>query len=503
MTDSSAPSVIVIGAGFGGITIAARLLELGITDLTVLEKQPGVGGVWRANTYPGAACDVPSSLYSWSFAPSADWSYRYAKQPQILDYIEAQTAALGVAPYVHADSEVVAATWDDGEHRWEVELADGERLSADVLISAVGQLSRPAVPEIPGAPDFAGPMFHSAEWNHDVDLRGRRVAVIGTGASAIQFVPAIAGVAAAVTVFQRSAPYVVPKADREYTRIHHALFQRIPGSQRLGRKGTFVLSEQLNHTLTEGGWLSRILMRAWRLHLRHQVKDPGLRRRLVPDYPMGCKRLLFSNDWYRTLDRQDVEVVTEGIAGIERAGIRDATGALHEADVVIFGTGFKATQFLAPMEIRGREGVRLADVWKSGAYAYFGISVPEFPNLFVMYGPNTNLGGSSIIGMLEAQAEHICQAISRLRRAGRGAAISVTPEALATFDAEVQERLSHSAWTGCSSWYREAGGRITTNWPGLVREYVARTTAPLDDDDYRLAAGVASGVGQDGVDRRS
>lgn len=490
------PSVIVIGAGFAGITIAARLLEIGVTDLVVLEKQDGVGGVWRANTYPGAACDVPSSLYSWSMAPYSRWHYRYARQPQILSYIERQADAFGAADHVRTGAEVASAVWDEAATRWTVALVDGTSLSAEVLISAVGQLSRPAVPELPGLEDFTGEVFHSAEWNHDADLRGRRIGVVGTGASAIQFVPEIADLASSTTVFQRSAPYVIPKADRAYTRLHHAAFAALPRTQWIGRRTTFALSERLNQALTEGSWMSRVLKVVWRLHLRRQVKDPGLRARLIPDYPMGCKRLLFSNEWYRTLARTDVEVVTEGIERVEADGVRDARGRLHLCDVLIFGTGFKATQFLAPMEVTGRGGTRLAQVWREGAYAYLGIAVPEFPNLFLMYGPNTNLGGSSILGMLEAQADHIGQAVVRLRRAGPGAALSIRSNTSAEYDAEIQKRLTHSAWTSCTSWYRAESGRVTTNWPGLVSEYVRRTTdradSPYELVEKRSVASTAS-----------
>ena len=481
---------MVIGAGFAGITIASRLLQQGVTDLTVLERQPGVGGVWRANTYPGAACDVPSSLYSWSFAPYSGWVHRYARQPQILEYIESQASSLGVEPYIRTNAEVASATWNEAQARWDVELTSGDRLEADVVISSVGQLSRPATPRLEGLETFAGEVFHSAEWNHEVDLRGRTVAVVGTGASAIQFVPAIAETVTSMTVFQRSAPYVIPKADRRYTRLHHAIFGRWPRTQKVGRRTTFFLSEWLNRALTEGSFLSKILMVAWRLHLRHQVKDAGLRKRLVPDYPMGCKRLLFSNDWYRALNRPDVDVVTEHIAAVEPTGIRDAAGRLHPCDVIIFGTGFKATEFLAPMQIVGREGRSLSEEWSAGAYAYLGITVPSFPNLFVMYGPNTNLGGSSILGMLEAQAAHICQAVGRLRALGPGSSMSVTRAAAHTFDDEIQQRLSHSAWTSCTSWYREDSGRITTNWPGLVAEYIQRAGS-FQPDDYDCVEGSA------------
>lgn len=481
--------VVIVGAGFGGLGLARELLAAGYRDVTVLERADDVGGVWRENTYPDAACDVPSSLYSWSWAPKHDWSHRYAKQPEILDYIRSEAERAGLLDLVRTGCEVAAARWQDGRADWQVTLTDGETLHADVLVSAVGQLSRPAVPAISGLDDFAGPSFHSAEWEHDVDLRGRRIGVIGTGASAIQFVPAIVDDVAALTVFQRSAPYVVPKPDRTYAAWQGRFFNRAPRIHHVVRRGVFHLSEQLNKTLDDKGVLVRVLRRAWQAHLRHQVKDKALRAELVPDYPLGCKRLLFSNDWYPALTRDHVAVETAAIERVEREGVRTADGTLHACDVLILGTGFAATDFLAPIEVTGRDGRRLEDAWADGARAHLGITVPEFPNFFCVYGPNTNLGGSSIIGMLEAQAGYIRQAVDAV--AARGEALEVRRDVADAFDAEVQHRLSHSVWAGCTSWYRSANGRVSTNWPGPVAEYQDRTAAFVEDE-YVVPAYVRS-----------
>ena len=482
------PSVIVIGAGFGGLAVAHHLRAAGITDITLLERSDDVGGVWRDNTYPGAACDVPSVLYSWSFARKSDWSHRYARQPEILDYIRDHAARSGLRDLVRTGAEVTGATWDDGAGRWTVALATGEELTSDVLVSAVGQLSRPAVPRIPGLDDFHGPVFHSATWDHDVDLAGKRVGVIGTGASAIQFVPAIAGQVGSLTVFQRSAPYVVPKPDGAYSTRQQRRFAHHPRLHHLTRRGVFHLSEQLNRTLDSDGKLAVVLEKAWQLNLRRHVKDAALRAKLVPDYPLGCKRLLFSNDWYPTLVQPHVDVVTDGVAGVEPSGIRTADGALHELDVIILGTGFAATEFLAPMEITGRGGRRLAEAWEGGARAHLGITVPDFPGFYVLYGPNTNLGGSSIIGMLEAQAGYVVRAV--LESADRRAPLVVRADRAAAYDEEMQRRLDSSVWSSCTSWYREPGGRITTNWPGTVAEYQQRTAAfdPADFETVGVAA---------------
>ncbi len=483
------PTVIVIGAGFGGLAVAHHLREAGVHDITILERSDDVGGVWRDNTYPGAACDVPSVLYSWSFARKSDWSHRYARQPEILDYIREHAARSGLRDLVRTGAEVTAAAWDDATRRWTVTLGTGEELAADVLVSAVGQLSRPAVPCIPGLDDFDGPVFHSATWDHDVDLAGKRVGVIGTGASAIQFVPAIAGEVASLTVFQRSAPYVVPKPDGAYSTRQQRRFARLPHLHHLTRRGVFHLSEQLNKTLDSDGRLTEVLRKAWQLNLRRHVKDPALRAKLVPDYPVGCKRLLFSNDWYPTLAQPHVDVVTDAVADVEPGGVRTADSTLHELDVVILGTGFAATEFLAPMEITGRGGRSLTEAWDGGARAHLGITVPDFPGFFVLYGPNTNLGGSSIIGMLEAQAGYVVQAV--LETASRRAPLVVRADRAAAYDAEMQRRLDRSVWSSCTSWYREPGGRITTNWPGTVAEYQRRTAAFSSDDFEALGAEVA------------
>jgi cation diffusion facilitator CzcD-associated flavoprotein CzcO len=472
------PSITIIGAGFGGIGTAIELTRAGFTDVTVLEKADGVGGVWRENTYPNAACDVPSSLYSWSFAPNPGWPHRYSRQDEILAYIERTAGDLGVLDLVRTGVEVTEAAYDETARSWHLTTAAGEYLDTDVLITAVGQLSRPAIPHLPGIGSFEGPAFHSAEWDHDVDLTGKRIAVLGTGASAIQFVPGIQPDAAHVTVFQRSAPYVVPKPDREYTAAHTRSFTRFPRSQAFGRQLTWVLSEQLNKSLGSSGPTKSLMKLAWHAQLRAQVRDPELRAKLKPDYPLGCKRLLFSNDWYPTLARPNVEVVTEPVVEVLPNGVRSGDGTVHDADVIIYGTGFAATEFLAPMQITGVEGADLHARWKEGARAYLGLSVPDFPNLFVVYGPNTNLGGSSIINMLEAASGAITTLLRHAESQG-GGAIVVRPDAEQRFDEEIQERLAHSVWVTCSNWYREDGGRITTNWPGQVAEY-QRRCAELD-----------------------
>lgn len=474
--------MVVIGAGFGGLGVAHALREQGIDDVVILERADDVGGVWRDNTYPGAACDVPSPLYSWSWAVKPDWSRRYGTQPEILDYVRGAAADAGLLGLVRYGVEVTAATFDERAGRWRVDAADGSSYDADLVVAALGQLSEPVVPPIAGA--FDGPAFHSAQWRHDVDLTGKRVAVIGTGASAIQLVPGIVDRVGSMTVFQRSAPYVVPKPDQAYRPRHHRLFRRFPGLVRTERRAWFWLTERFNAALSGDSWTSRPLLGAlrlaWRGHLRRQVPDADLRAKLVPGYGLGCKRLLFSNDWYRALARRHVDVVTDDITSLEPTGVRTADGRLHEVDAIVWGTGFAATSFLGSIAVRGVGGRDLHETWAEGARAHLGLGVPGFPNLFCIYGPNTNLGGSSIVNMLEAQAGYVAQVARRIADGG-ARLVGVRPSSYDAYDREMQDRLGRSAFAGCDSWYVD-GRRITTNWPGLVAEYRARL-ATVDWDD--------------------
>ena len=428
------------------------------------------------NTYPGAACDVPSPLYSWSWSLNPTWSHRYSGQAEILSYLERAADEAGLLDRVRTGQQVSEAAYDDRTATWTVRTADGAAYAADVVISAVGQLSDPVVPDLPGLESFAGPAFHSARWRHDVPLDGARVAVVGTGASAIQFVPAIVDRVASLTVFQRSAPYVVPKPDTTYRPFHHQLFDRYPAVMRGERGATFHLTELLNRALAGESPMSApflaTMRRVWQAQLRLQVKDAALRARLRPDYPIGCKRILFSNDWYPALDRDHVDVVTHAVVRVEPDAVVCADGSRHQADVLVWGTGFSATDFLKSIRVTGRDGVALHDVWRDGATAYLGIGVPGFPNLFCVYGPNTNLGGSSIIGMMEAQAAWIAQVVRRLADSDRRA-FEVRREVADAYDREMQDRLRDSVWAACANWYQDHG-RITTNWPGLVAEYQQR-----------------------------
>jgi cation diffusion facilitator CzcD-associated flavoprotein CzcO len=497
---SRRPRVIVIGAGFGGLGAAYELSKDGLADVTVLEKANDIGGVWRENTYPGAACDVPSNLYSYSFARKTDWRRRYAEQPDILGYIHDTADRFGLRDLVRTNVEVTAAEYNDSTATWQVATSSGQVFEADVLVPAMGQLSRPALPPITGLDTFAGPSFHSAEWRHDVDLAGKRIAVLGTGASAIQFVPRIREAAAQVTVFQRSAPYVVPKVDRGYTDAHHAAFKKVPGFAAAMRGSIWELTELLGLALTKVAPLARALQALASANLKRHIKDPALRAKVTPDYPIGCKRVLFSSAWYPALASDNVDVETDAVTEVTATGVRTADDqgheVLHEVDVIIYGTGFKATEFLAPMTISGRDGRDLHSEWAEGARAHLGMAVPGFPNMFLIYGPNTNLGSSSVIQMIEQQARYIRQVVEELARGGTARAFEIRRAVEAAYDAEVQSRLEKGVWTDCESWYRTASGRVTTNWPGLVHEYQRRTrTAVLADYEHVFPRSAATDVG--------
>ena len=462
--------VVVVGAGFGGIGMAIALKQAGIEDFVVLDKADDLGGTWRDNSYPGLCCDVPSQLYSYSFRPWR-WSRRFPPREEILAYLHALVAERGLGPHLRFGCGVAAAEFDESLGAWNLTLDDGGTLQATAVVSAVGQLGRPALPDVPGRDEFDGPWWHSARWNHDVDLAGRRVAVVGTGASAIQFVPEIAKLAGHVDVYQRTAPYVLPKADRPYGETEQALYDRLPVVRKADRLRTFLYGE----LLTSGFVLSPKLlagpMQMWRHQLRTQIDDPELRARCVPDYVMGCKRVVFSNDWYPALARPNVDLVTDQIVRIVPHGVFTADGTSRAADVIIYATGFEATRFLAPMRVSGLGGRRLEQAWRDGAQAYLGISVSGFPNLFILYGPNTNLGGNSIIYMLEGQVGYVLGALRALETE-RLAWLDVRPEVQDAFNAWAQTASRRSVWeSGCHSWYTTATGRNTNNWPDYTFLY--------------------------------
>lgn len=479
-------SALIIGAGFGGIGLAIRLDKAGIGNFLIIEKAGDVGGTWRDNSYPGAACDVPSHLYSFSFEPRAEWSSRYAPQAEIHDYIRHCARKYHLYPRIRFNTEIGQAEFDEASGLWRVTTTEGQEYLTRSLVTACGQLNRPVYPSIPGLDCFAGEAFHSARWRHDVDLRGKRVAVIGTGASAIQFVPQIAPKVARLKLFQRSAPYVIAKADRRYGEREQALLRRLPVLQKLSRAGHYLAHEMRALAFITFPSLMKTMESRFHKHLEKGVSDPQKRAQLVPDYPMGCKRMLISNDFFPAVDRDNVDLITTRINAITPDGIRTADGQEHKAEVLIFGTGFAATEFLAPMTIKGRSGRDLNDAWRAGAEAYKGISVSGFPNLFVLYGPNTNLGHNSIVYMLESQFNYVVGCLQALAR-HRLRYIDVRPDVQSAFNAKIQDNISTTIWSrGCSSWYQTAEGKQTNNWPGYTFSYRRITRTP-ELNDYESA----------------
>ncbi|MFR9750875.1 flavin-containing monooxygenase [Nocardia sp. 004] len=474
MTAMRKPSIIIIGAGFGGIGMAVELRDKGFDEVTILERSDDLGGVWRDNTYPGLACDVPSSLYSYSFAPKSDWRQRYSGGTVIHDYLCDVAGRYGVRDAIHFGADVTDAEFDEATGRWSVHTADGAVRTADVLIPAVGQLSRPAIPTIPGIDTFAGVSFHSAEWDHSVELAGKRVACVGTGASAIQFVPALQPEVAHLTLFQRTPAWVVPKMSNAYPPAELELHARVPGILRFERLLWWIFFETTALGLVDLSVIRWITKRVASLHLAKQVEDPRLRAELTPDYPVFCKRVLLSNDYYPALTQPNVRVETTPITEITQDGVRTTDNVVHQVDAIIYGTGFKGAEFLWPMNIYGRGGHKLADVWAEGAHAYYGMTVPEFPNLFLLYGPNTNLSVGSIVYMIESQTRYISQAVQLLAD-HPGHYLDVRADIEERYNTTLRQRLDRSPWSLCSNWYRDSAGRITNNWPGSPAVYRYRT----------------------------
>lgn len=475
---------VIIGAGFGGIGMAIALEQAGIEDFIVVEQAADLGGTWRDNSYPGLTCDIPSQLYSFSFRPWR-WSRRFPARDEILAYLRALVAEHGLGPRIRFGAAVASAAFDERRALWDLTLDDGSTLQATAVVCAVGQLGRPVIPGIAGQDGFAGPSWHSARWNHEAGLAGRRVAVVGTGASAVQFVPEIAKVAAHVDVYQRSAPYVLPKGDRPYRDFELALFDRLPAVRKADRLRVFLYGELLTSGFVVSPKLLAAPMLMWRRQLRSQIADPGLRAKCVPGYVMGCKRVVFSNDWYPALARPNVELITDPIERIVPSGVVTADGTTRDADVIIYGTGFKAADFLAPMQVSGLGGRRLGDAWQDGAQAYLGITVSGFPNFFMLYGPNTNLGGNSIIYMLEGQIRYVLGALRALDSAGLDW-LDVRPDVQLAFNKWVVRASGRSVWqSGCQSWYTTATGRNTNNWPDQTYRY-RRRVRHFDLASYRV-----------------
>jgi len=478
-------SVIIIGTGFGGIGMAIQLKKAGYTDFTLLEKAPKAGGTWRDNTYPGAACDVQSHLYSYSFEPKHDWTRKFAPQAEIEGYIEHCITKYGLQPHIQFEQAVTAASFNEATNSWVVTTESGDTYTANVLITATGQLNRPAMPAIPGIEQFKGHIFHSATWDHQVDLTNKQVAVVGTGASAIQFVPEIVPKVAKLDLYQRSAAWVVPKSDRPFTRLEQSLFQKMPLWDRAYRALIYVKNESRALAFTRFSKFLALVARQAVNEAEAKVSDPSKRERIIPDYQIGCKRILISNDWYPAINQPHLDLITDGIARIDETGIVTTDGTHRPADAILFATGFRASEYLSPITITGRDGALLNDAWSDGAKAFKGITVNGFPNLFMLYGPNTNLAHNSILYMLESQFRYVISALGALAKY-QNAAMDVRKDRQTRYCSVVQKGLDGTVWdSGCQSWYLDEHGRNTALWPGFTFSYRFATRS-VDTADYRF-----------------
>ncbi len=475
-----APAIAIIGSGFGGIGMAIRLKQAGIHSFTIYSKSPDVGGVWYENTYPGAACDVASSLYSYSFEPHYDWSRTHGTQPEIAAYLRHCVAKYGIGPHIRFETEIATAAYDEEAALWRLGASDGRRFEANVLVSACGLFNQPAFPEIPGLDQFAGRQFHSARWDHSCDLAGKRVAVIGTGCSTAQYVPEIVGKVSALVMFMRTPQYVMPKIERAFDEAERAKYRRFPILRTLERVKTYVSFERRFAVFVDEGARKQAEETALKF-LASQVSDPDKRQKLTPTYRFGCKRTIQSNDYLRALDRPNVEIVRAPIARAVPEGLIDEEGRRHEVDVLIFGTGFKPTDYLASLRVTGLGGRTLKDAWRNGAEAYLGMTVSGFPNFFMLYGPNTNTA-TSIVVMLEGQIGYIVKCVRRLARTG-ARSMTVRPEVQARFNGDLQKTLATTTWgSGCRSYFVNAAGRVVTQWPKPSRVYRWLTRKPRASD---------------------
>ncbi len=468
---------IIIGAGFSGIGMAIRLRQSGIDDFVILERADAAGGTWRDNSYPGCACDVQSALYSFSFAPNPDWSHSYARQPEIQAYLEHCVATHDLGRHIALGQNVIGASWSDASQRWTV-VTPSQVWTSQLLVVASGPLSEPALPDLPGLDAFRGPVFHSARWDHGVDLAGRRVAVIGTGASAIQFVPKLQPQVSQLHLYQRTAPWVLPRWDRVVPSWRKSLYRRFPIVQRLQRGALFVLREVLLFPFRHPD-AGRVVESAARQHLRSQVVNPDLRARLTPNYRIGCKRILVSDDYYPAIAAPNVSLITDAIATVTSNGIRTVTGEERPADILILGTGFRPTDPpLAPL-ITGREGVSLSSLWQGSPSAYMSTTVAGFPNFFMLLGPNTGVGHTSVVLLAEAQIEHVLALSLALTARGAGAT-EPTVAAQTHYVSWIDRRLAPTVWNrgGCRSWYLDRNGRNSALWPDGIRAFRRQVVVP-------------------------
>jgi cation diffusion facilitator CzcD-associated flavoprotein CzcO len=490
--------IAVIGSGFSGLGAAVRLDEAGHRDFLVLERGDDVGGTWRDNRYPGAACDVPSHLYSYSFALNPNWTRSFSTQPEIEEYIRGVAQRAGVLDRHVFGCQVTRAAWQEERNCWELSTSHGT-MTAEVLIGAFGALAEPSLPPIPGIDDFAGELFHSAQWNHDADLTGKRVAVIGTGASAIQIVPAIADTVAHIDVYQRTAPWLLPRFDRPFTAVERWAFRNIPGVLRLARAGIYAARETQVLGLAKNPAFMKVFELISRAKIRAEIRDPELRRKVTPNFRIGCKRMLIANDWYPALDRDNVDLVTDGIREIDGRSIVTKDGTVREVDAIVVATGFHVTDSPMFHTICGRDGRSLSQTFADeGMRAYKGTTIAGYPNLFVLVGPNTGLGHTSMVYMIESQLNYVVDAVTTMTRRGLST-VDVREDVQEQYNEELQRKLAGSVWMtgGCASWYLDDHGNNTTLWPDFTFRF-RRQTRLFDIDAYETTS--ARGARADAVE---
>jgi cation diffusion facilitator CzcD-associated flavoprotein CzcO len=477
------PAVVIVGSGFAGLGMGIQLRKAGFDDFVILEKSEALGGTWHDNTYPGCACDVPSHMYSFSFELNPDWTRMFAPQPEIRAYLERTADKYGVRDHIRFGAAVEGMEYDDAAKRWNVTLADGSVLTPKAVVSGVGALHVPSYPDLPGIERFQGTAFHSAEWNHDYDLAGKRVAVIGTGASAIQFVPKVAKQADHLVLFQRTPPWIQPKPDRRIPPAVRTALAKVPGAARALRSSIYWTLEARAVGFTIDPRLSVPMEKLARWHINRQIADPELRAKVTPDYTIGCKRVLLSNDYYPALTRPNVDVETSGIAEVRENSIVTADGREYEVDCIIYGTGFKVTDAVAEQRIVGRDGLKIQEAFANGIEVYRGTTVPGFPNLFMLLGPNTGLGHNSVVFMIEVQIQHVLSCLRLLQEKGADA-LEPKPEALRAFNDRMHRRLRRAVWNegGCQSWYLDENGINRTLWPGHTFEFWAGTRRAKEED---------------------
>ncbi len=478
--------VVIAGAGFSGLAMATKLKQSGRDDFVVLERAEDVGGVWQLNTYPGCTCDVPSHLYSLSFAPNPEWSHTYSPQPEIRDYLRRTADRFELRTHIRTGVAVEAATWSQAEQLWTIETSGG-RFVCSVFISAVGPLTEPNLPDVPGLESFEGKLMHSARWDHDFDLTGKRVASIGTGASAIQYVPQIADQVAQLHVFQRTPPWVMPHGNRPINDWERGLYRRVPAVQELVRQSVYWSRELLVLGMAKDPRLLGLLEKVSRSHMRKGISDPDLLAKVTPNYTVGCKRIVPSNRWYPALAKPNVELITGGLAKVRGNTVISSSGLEREVDVVILGTGYHVTDIPFASHVRGRDA-GLQDTWEGSPRAYLGTSIPGFPNFFMLLGPNTGLGHSSMVYMIESQVGHVMRAIDAMQ-AARSSTIEVRPDVHEDYNREIDARLRGTVWEigGCSSFYMDRTGRNATLWPDWTWRF-RRLSRESPADAYRLTS---------------